>query len=456
MATLASDGSQADVITKIAAAAIGDTVTVPSGIFVWGAGGSQVTINKQITVQGDGIGSTVIQLSDTGPDSGSSRTGVIKMNGHGARLCHMSVEHESANDTDFLLVESTAYGFRVDHVDYDRGASTGNGITCYTEGLIDNCAGDVMPWTAWGLSNPRASEKWQYPRRCGTQRAVYVEDCALRNVLYGENGYGASVVTRNCTFANLMKIDVHGIETNTRSGRWFEVYRCDWTSAGGGSAELFDIRGGTGMIWGNSCASASNYNWFRMKTYGALGDIYGNLDSKFWTPNDSPVYDQVGMGDDTLVTPMGAEPVYIWNNRQSGNQWPLLWQNVAAGALALYQTQEGDGGASFGMDDMIVADRDYFLEDASFNGSSGMGVGTRAQMDAITPTTIGVGFWVTNEGSWDSNLPGTSGRLYKWSGTAWVLEYEPYPYPHPLRNGTPTFEPAKPTSLVMYPQITFA
>ena len=42
-----SDGSDTDVIAKIASAADGDTVTLPSGIFDWD---EQVTTAKAITI----------------------------------------------------------------------------------------------------------------------------------------------------------------------------------------------------------------------------------------------------------------------------------------------------------------------------------------------------------------------------------------------------------------------
>lgn len=55
-------------------------------------------------------------------------------------------------------------------------------------------------------------------------------------------------------------------------------------------------------------------------------------------------------------------------------------------------------------------------------------------MLAIKPTKVGVGFWVTNEGSWNTRLPAnSSGRLYSWNGSAWALKYTPYAYPHPLQ-----------------------
>jgi len=68
-------------------------------------------------------------------------------------------------------------------------------------------------------------------------------------------------------------------------------------------------------------------------------------------------------------------------------------------------------------------------------------------MEAIIPTTDKVGFWVTDEGSWHADRPGTSGQLYVWDGAAWHLYYTPYTYPHPLNDGVSEFPPEAPVSL---------
>lgn len=54
-ATLASDGSRDDVLAKVNAAAIGDTVTIPSGTFEWTSG---VIVTQAITLQGLGTVTT--------------------------------------------------------------------------------------------------------------------------------------------------------------------------------------------------------------------------------------------------------------------------------------------------------------------------------------------------------------------------------------------------------------
>jgi hypothetical protein len=61
-------------------------------------------------------------------------------------------------------------------------------------------------------------------------------------------------------------------------------------------------------------------------------------------------------------------------------------------------------------------------------------------MLASTPTLRNVGWWVTDEGEWNStNGAAPDGQLYVWDGAQWQFKYRPYTYPHPLRSaGAPS------------------
>lgn len=130
---------------------------------------------------------------------------------------------------------------------------------------------------------------------------------------------------------------------------------------------------------------------------------------------------------------------------------PGLTQAIAASAVTMtsgpltdYQQQTGNSSATFTGHDIILSNRDYFA-DAGAGPNTGVTVGTAAQMALATPT-LNHGFWVTNEGSWNTqnNQVGTpgyqkgQGRLYVGSGATWDLYYEPYTYPHPLQGTFPT------------------
>ena len=110
--------------------------------------------------------------------------------------------------------------------------------------------------------------------------------------------------------------------------------------------------------------------------------------------------------------------------------------------------------------------RDIYQYTASFNGTSGVGVGTLASRPATcTPTSEaldagngGVGYWATDQGSWNSSTSnpqgaqqnGADGVLYRCSATnTWTVAYTPYTYPHPLQGGTDTTPPAAPTGVTV-------
>jgi hypothetical protein len=228
-------------------------------------------------------------------------------------------------------------------------------------------------------------------------------------------------VVRFCTINGPIKVDGHGKASNTppRGVRHMEIYCNAWTCKDNFWLTV-EMRGGTGHIFSNTAAGGT----FMLREYGADGS-YPNLGG-FKTPKDYPIDDQIGTGKDPKVG--GSEPMYVWNNRMT-NGTPWTRSNRKAHPKAI----ELNGSVDFSDSDLIAQDRDFFSEVKGFDGSSGMGMGTRAQMDAIKPTRAKAGLWVTDEGEWNSKNAGPDGRLYVWGGKAWTLKYTPYTYPHPLK-----------------------
>jgi hypothetical protein len=427
-----TDGSQSDVNAAIADAAAGDTINIPAGSFTWGDGGTAIYVNKAVVLQGAGRKRTTIHIAKSAPSWGS---GTIQISAPATVRSFSTIQPNAGATSAFST--GKANGWRVSDIDHTSAASCGYFVYASSYGLIDNCTVTGGGGSDELIFTRGPADSWRTANSCGSADAVYIEDCTFH-----ANGYvcdfnsNARGVVRFCTVSGRMKVDSHGLASNSppRGVRQTEVYGNRWTSPTPYYAAI-EIRGGTGYVFDNvqqrqDCKTV----WLKLKEYGCEG-TWPNFRNEYQTPHDYPIADQIGVGRDPKAA--ASEPMYLWNNVAGGADWlPDASCSVPPGAISMYRKQTGNPAATFGGEDICKADRDYFKDAVgkAFNGSSGIGRGTKSQMLAIAPTKLGVGFWVTNEGSWHSRLPAnTSGRLYTWNGSAWALKYTPYAYPHPLR-----------------------
>jgi len=433
-----TDGSLANVIAAVAEASAGDTVAIPPGTFVWGTSGASLPLNKAITLRGAGPELTTIELATTGS---SLTSGVIRIQAV-ATIRDFTIRAPANAGYPTAISVNSSDGWRVSNITYDNRSARGY-YFIYAGGgygVIDSCsiltgAGNDEPIFIRGKTN-----SWQIPSSLGTEQAVYIEDCVFSGPGYvcDVNDNGRAVLRGNLiTGSN--KIDAHGFASNsTRGARHIEVYNNHWTGVAG-FWRTIEIRGGTGMVFNNQCDNRGgvtvNYPSINLIEYGAINK-WLNFGGKYQTPRQYPIRDQIGVGTDPAVG--GSEPLYLWSNLQAGADHPLSWVSIPAAAF------DENGGLPFSMQDIVKADRDYFkhTHGALFDGSSGVGVGTRSQMLEVAGQKVGVGYWVTDEGHWDNTSSYPDGQLYGWDGAAWFLKYTPYSYPHPLRTigqsaGTP-------------------
>lgn len=403
----------------------------------------------------------------------------IVVSATGCRISNVTYEGQTATveggSPDGYFVFSTGWplGTLIDHCHIS--AAVGNHEWIFTRGRTD----------AWQQNSPIGT----------SQQDVFVEDCTFTNLGYSDANANASHVFRFNTITGTIKFDAHGSASNSpaRSFRSIEYYHNAWTSSGMSSAAAMEIRGGTGMVFNNTSASGQIYlrdylydnawpnlghfnvtiatgspttittnephnyqtGWpiyidcaaqnivgfypitvtspttFTVIRPEATNGVGWNI-RRFFTAYDYPIADQVGSGKDGAA----REPMYLWGNTQGGGVWARSLATPNANAQTLYAAQVGTPGATFNERDVIAPNRDFFAS-AGFDSATGVSVGTRAAMDAYTPSIVGYGWWVTDEGSWNLKLPAnTSGRLYRWTGSAWALYYTPYTYPHPLQNAT--------------------
>lgn len=303
------------------------------------------------------------------------------------------------------------------------------------------------------------------------------------------------------TTGNYVKMDGHGYYSNAnpRQGvRHQEFYNLNWTASFGSNLG-FEIRGGGGRIFNNSAAVAPA---FYLRDYGYTGNtgnwgsvyqtplnypLFNQIGTGQWVEidvEDLVAYQrcQISFIGDTVWTAIGGpatpstngsssnsqftatgpgtgtgrvyicpatEPMYLWGNIKNTGTTPAAWtrtpQAVAGGAVTLYRAQTGNPVATFTETDIIQANRDFFAS-AGFDAmATGVTVGLFADRGTAVGKT-GQGYWATDMGTWNTQndqvgTPGYQqgqGQLYVSDGADWVLDYEPYTYPHPLQGTFPT------------------
>lgn len=417
---LKTDGSQPDVKVAIAEAKAGDTVLIPPGTFTYGANGDFISIDKPIILAGSGRKTTTIVIADS---SGQWTNAAIRLSG-GVTVRDFTITG-AGTEARAPFSAGGASGWRISNIEFNQVKS---GYFLYVQGvfgLVDNCTLNGSAGNSELIFTRGPENAWQTDDTIGTADNVYIEDCTINGEGYvcDINSNGKAVV-RFCTITGPIKVDGHGKASNTppRGVRHMEIYHNAWTSNNQGGWLTVEMRGGTGHIFSNTAVRGT----YMLRDYATCAK-WPNFGG-FRTPKDYPIDDQIGTGKDPKVG--ASEPMYLWKNRlTTGAPWRKYDSEAPAEAKAL------NGGVAFRDSDLIAQDRDFFceIEDKKFDGSSGVGIGTRVAMDAIKPTRAKVGFWVTDEGEWNAKNPGPDGRLYIWNGKAWTLKYTPYAYPHPLR-----------------------
>jgi hypothetical protein len=260
----------------------------------------------------------------------------------------------------------------------------------------------------------------------------------------------------------VVDVDATGLIVTRVSGSSFNT--SDW----GGSAGWNIIIAGaacndpsTSPGAGTACPIASvasgNQLTLEFSAGGALNDVAFQVGSEWDGNTDNtgyPAIDQPGRGQGQLLT--GAMPSKL-NNVTKTRAWPnQALEPIYTWNLTITPAT-GYGGSVYGniSAGLIQADRDYYAQasgvqtaaNTPFDGTTGTGWGPRAQMDLVDKgapggdiCTDGVGFFVTDEGSWNGSTSnpygvqqsGADGRLYKCASNAWVLYYTPYTYPYPV------------------------
>ena len=268
--------SLADVQSAINASSAGDTVVLQTGTATWSGG---VNINKPITVQGAGIGLTVITAgSGTAPFT-ITTTSTTQL----TRLTGVTVDGNRQAECVQLQESGVPYYglFRLDHC---RLIHANNYYAFDAEklvaGVVDHCRFEDN-YLHFGCDMVTDLElSWQLPCSVGTSNNIVFEDNSFIHTSGGyrpfqgafENGHGSRIIFRYNTITNFSTsdqpcFDIHGnqavVNTNTDSSgnshrgcRNTEFYCNTFVASPNGGVKLY-YRGGVLLLYSNTWIGSS-------------------------------------------------------------------------------------------------------------------------------------------------------------------------------------------------------
>lgn len=404
-----SVGCSGDITSSLQSAinssADGDVVNVGSGSC---SAGTVSWTNKNITVQGQGTGSTTVsglsfnvinsQKSNfriSGFNVGAASTwkinAVERTTGiKGWRIDNIAFSYPNCGQNIAIQVYGNNWGL----IDSSSFNNAGNAIfvTAYAENT-----NEVNPWPPTGDPG-MGGYAWLLPLNLGSDEALYVENntFTMASGCYfgvGDMYYGGRTVFRHNKVTNAYWQN-HAARAYERGGNLkAEIYNNDFNATDTNWYRAIHMRSGTGVIFNNTLRGAfKTIQVDNQRSNGQNGSApFGVCDgSSKWDGNTGsagyPCLDQIGRGPgvNPLTGKQPSVPLYGWNN------------GSATGCSA---------GGSCANDIKIVNDGDAHVQE---------------------------------------------GRDF-FNGTAAKAGYTPLAYPHPLRSGStpPASPPPAPTNLIV-------
>lgn len=493
----------------------GTTVNIPAGSCTWT---STVTYNQAFStvIQGQ----TVVTFTGTPGTSGYSATATdnTKINttiadqtgnptlvintaaGKTFRLTGISIIAGSASGSDAAYAGEIGLSGRSTSVRMDHNhfvANTENNgehfiQTGNVNGVIDHNFFDASPgvnvfFQMWEtpdynkIGEAYGNGSWTAAENFGTSQFMFAEANFYQNGTFAYDCFaGGRFVFRYNTLGNYTRMQYHGLTPDYHRGcRAYEVYgnsarfvpspSTASTCGSGGNQlcyffALFDLEGGTGMLWNNSSLGyGSLINGYVPRTnsntypenatpngWGYCGTQQTGVAS-VWDQNASSnghaCLDGIGRGKGDLLT--GNVFPNIINSAFGTEQWPrqalvpvYVWGNAFT---PVTNTSPSLWAAS---DDVTTENRDYYLslpnqnEAATFNGTAGIGCGPSTGIGCASAVaqpatcTTGTAYWNVSSQTLDICT----------STNNWTASYTPYTYPHPLTSGSSNPTSGTPTA----------
>lgn len=417
----AESASYAHVAAAVAAANTDDVVIVPAETATWA---SPLIITKAITLQGAGIGQTVI----TGTSTASE--GCISLHPDATALASGSLIRVTgftldANDTDigirvYNASATPASKVRIDHNRIINTTSRAVYIIGSVFGVADNNTVETFYHGMDGEGNDVL--QWQtLDRAFGSAQNFYFEDNTF--VANGVScchagGNGGRYVARYNSYSGFTGnisplLDAHGNQYLYANGGHHgimltEFYGNSFDLDTWGAGTYFDHRGGWALFFYNDITTTNGTTQLSVREEFDDATFPGGTDYVQKVSNS-----------------------YYWNNRR--NNTTLLSTAIDSDLFQREPDIANDPPS-------LVENREFWNHNTSYNGTTEIGVFVGSSLPANC--TVGDGAWITAQSASDlTGLVGANpstpidGVFYKCTATdVWTEYFRPYTYPHPLRN----------------------
>jgi len=311
-----------DVTVAVLAAIDGDTVVLPAGTAKWT---SALIVNKAITLQGAGIGQTIIL--DSLPSNAPSPQSLLVFNtpaNKNVRLTGFEFQADpNGRTTSFgqgvVQLSGSSNQVRVDHCKFVNVRNRSLYVSGSVFGVVDHCDienGNIQQGPIYvyhdGILGPNGEAgsfgdgSWATPSNLGSANAMYFEDNTFNcpstqfNPAITDANAGARFVVRHNTIHN-HNLQAHGSGSTgrSRSARVCEIYENTMDYTPSISAQAVFMRGGTGVIFNNTVTGASPNSTFYFENYRAnekLSVWNGSNGMSSWDKNDTTDYTGNGLG----------------------------------------------------------------------------------------------------------------------------------------------------------------
>ncbi|QFZ53352.1 fibronectin type III domain-containing protein [Oceanihabitans sp. IOP_32] len=342
--------SQADVELAINNASDGDIVIIPNGRCTWN---KPLTISKQIRLKGEskggvqlimGAGIDAWNISMISVTTGADYSTVlsqIEFWPGGGKGSYITIEgpvtdrppiiHDNkftADGSFFEVIRYLRYGGGLIYKNVFQSLSTNNAqVPISGIQVKDNSSGALS---------------WSTPSSMGMDdvdglQNIYIEDNLFINCSSYDSDDGSRIVFRHNVLNNAIMAS-HGADTSWIGMRHVEIYNNQFIFTPSGTWTLndidgnpveglyplnivrwYDFRGGTGVITDNDIPDILSQGW------GDKSELVMQIQQSDRDAGPDgcadtyPAFHQVGRGINNTL-----EPVYIWNNRGTGNEFPNI------------------------------------------------------------------------------------------------------------------------------------